>query len=295
MAAQQSHTTSRKIRIVCISDTHNHAPGEGFTLPKGDVLIHAGDLTNQGSRSELQKTARWLAETDFAAKIIVAGNHDLSLDPNYRLKHKEGWTVRPEDVEECRALIEGIPGVTYLRHESAEIERPNLGVSFRVFGSPFSEESLKQNWAFQYPRDDAEALWSKVPNDIDVLITHTPPAGHVDASKHWHEGGCPSLTRAIRRVRPVLHVCGHHHEGRGAEMVHWADGPEQADSVTVWEDPGAGNKKQSLFHATRFRTSPDASAGTAVVNASIMAKSWGQGSKAFNKPIVVDVELPRYV
>lgn len=292
MAAQRGGTTSSKIRIVCISDTHNHAPGEGYTLPKGDILIHAGDLTNQGSKSELQKTARWLAKADFAAKIIVAGNHDLSLDPNYGLKHKEGWTVKPEGVEKWRAMMEGMPGVTYLRHESAEIGLPNLGVSFRVFGSPFSAESLKQNWAFQYLQDDADALWSKVPDDTDVLITHTPPAGHVDTSKHWQEGGCPSLMQALRRVRPVLHVCGHHHEGQGAEMIHWAASPGQADSVTVWEDPGAGNKKQSLFDIARFRTSPGASAGTAVVNASIMAKSWGQGSKAFNKPIVVDVELP---
>ena len=31
---------------------------------------------------------------------------------------------------------------------------------------------------------------------------------------------------------------------------------------------------------------------TAAVNASIMAKSYGRGAKAFNKPVVVDVELP---
>ena len=46
-----------KVRIVCVSDTHNAAPGEGYTLPKGDVLIHAGDLTNQGSHAELSRIA----------------------------------------------------------------------------------------------------------------------------------------------------------------------------------------------------------------------------------------------
>lgn len=34
---------------MCISDTHNQT----MKLPKGDVLIHAGDLTNQGSFSEV--------------------------------------------------------------------------------------------------------------------------------------------------------------------------------------------------------------------------------------------------
>jgi predicted phosphodiesterase len=64
---------TRKTRIVCVSDTHNAIPGGPFQLPKGDVLIHAGDLTNQGSYSELQKTVLWLEEADFEAKIVVAG------------------------------------------------------------------------------------------------------------------------------------------------------------------------------------------------------------------------------
>jgi 3',5'-cyclic AMP phosphodiesterase CpdA len=63
-----------KVRIVCVSDTHNAAPGEGYTLPEGDVLIHAGDLTNQGSRSEMTKAVKWLAEANFEVKIVVAGS-----------------------------------------------------------------------------------------------------------------------------------------------------------------------------------------------------------------------------
>ena len=58
---------------MCISDTHNHGPGEGFTLPKGDVLIHAGDLTNQGSYNELKKALDWIGKADYAVKIVVAG------------------------------------------------------------------------------------------------------------------------------------------------------------------------------------------------------------------------------
>ncbi len=40
---------TRRTRIVCISDTHNAT----IKLPKGDVLIHAGDLTNKGGYSEV--------------------------------------------------------------------------------------------------------------------------------------------------------------------------------------------------------------------------------------------------
>jgi len=63
----------RKTRFVCISDTHNATPNGAFKLPKGDVLIHAGDMTNQGSLSELKKTIKWMEEADFEAKIVIAG------------------------------------------------------------------------------------------------------------------------------------------------------------------------------------------------------------------------------
>ena len=66
---------TRRTRFVCISDTHNACPGGAFRLPKGDVIIHAGDLTNQGTFSELKKTVDWLEEADFEKKIIVAGMH----------------------------------------------------------------------------------------------------------------------------------------------------------------------------------------------------------------------------
>ena len=65
----------RKTRFVCLSDTHNASPLNGaFKLPKGDVLVHAGDLTNQGSLSELRKTLDWIENADFEVKIVIAGS-----------------------------------------------------------------------------------------------------------------------------------------------------------------------------------------------------------------------------
>lgn len=64
----------RKTRFVCLSDTHNASPAEGaFKLPKGDVLIHAGDLTRQGTFAELRKTLDWIEQADCEIKIVIAG------------------------------------------------------------------------------------------------------------------------------------------------------------------------------------------------------------------------------
>ena len=70
----------RKTRFVCLSDTHNACPADGaFKLPKGDVLIHAGDLTRQGTFLELKKTLDWIEAADYEIKIVIAGIQLTSL------------------------------------------------------------------------------------------------------------------------------------------------------------------------------------------------------------------------
>ena len=49
-AAAPRPPRTRRTRFVCISDTHNCT----VKLPKGDVLIHCGDLTNMGSFTEVR-------------------------------------------------------------------------------------------------------------------------------------------------------------------------------------------------------------------------------------------------
>lgn len=73
----------QKTRFVCVSDTHGYTPSEaGFKLPAGDVLIHAGDLTNNGSLKELRRTLDWICKADFEIKIIVGGqSFDLFTRP----------------------------------------------------------------------------------------------------------------------------------------------------------------------------------------------------------------------
>jgi Icc-related predicted phosphoesterase len=279
-----STSRTEKIRIVCISDTHNAAPGEGYTLPEGDILIHAGDLTNNGQPSELIKALKWLREAKYDAKIVVAGNHDLALDEQYGNQSDEAMKLRRASRKDS--------GIIYLEHESVKVNVKGAEIS--IFGSPFSIAAGEKQWAFQYPANQAEKLWSAIPSDTAILVTHTPPIGYLDASEHWIRGGCPELLGALLRTKPLLHVCGHCHEERGGLVIRWEDEAEDERGVSGWRDPGAGNKKQSLFDLTKSRLGYALRAGeeTAIVNASIMAKSYGRGAKAFNKPVVVDVELP---
>lgn len=398
----QQSPRSRRIRFVCVSDTHNQTP----KLPKGDVLIHAGDLTNQGSFSEvipqvlplklpeckslmapkLSKTVHWLEKADFQAKIVIAGNHDITLDRQFYDCHgAQLHNQSPQSADRCLELLASSPSITYLNHSSATIDladHHSWRTSFTVFGSPYSPSI--GNWAFGYRSstsghvsgEDVQEegctadsttpspadLWSAIPLDTDIVVTHTPSFTHCDqAISKQRAMGCEDLRRALWRIRPKLAVCGHVHEGRGAERIQWdvlglSGSPYAEVGVETWKDPGAGpgNNKLCLVDLTArggnrpldndgsvvakecsadrdglnygCRQSEDATMSgptgsdvrgvggdpsktakcdmqalacrlgrkeTCVVNCAIAATNWPHvGGKRFNKPIVVDLDLP---
>jgi hypothetical protein len=88
-----SSSTSRikRISVVCISDTHNTKP----SLPDGDLLLHAGDLTQYGLFDELQAQLDWLNAQPHQHKIIIAGNHDLILDEVFVRLHPDRELDKP--------------------------------------------------------------------------------------------------------------------------------------------------------------------------------------------------------
>jgi Icc-related predicted phosphoesterase len=53
-----------------------------------------------------------------------------------------------------------------------------------------------------------------IPDDTDILITHTPPIGHGDLCCSGVRAGCVELLSTVQnRVKPKYHVFGHIHEG----------------------------------------------------------------------------------
>jgi predicted MPP superfamily phosphohydrolase len=77
-----------KTRLCLISDTHSTStfpaddPDHPYRrpLPSADILIHSGDLTSAGQIDEYQVTVQDLKDADAELKLVIAGNHDLSLD-----------------------------------------------------------------------------------------------------------------------------------------------------------------------------------------------------------------------
>jgi len=162
-------------------------------------------------------------------KIVIAGNHDMALDPKaYRASrlyraNSNGCeeaanimrkTKRRKKTQEEKSSNKGEadsdePAFIYLEDESVQVE------GYKFYGSPVTPTF--HNWAFMMDRGpDIRRAWEKIPEDTEVLITHGPPLGQGDRCKGGHRAGCMDLLHAVQqRVRPLYHIFGHVHEGYG--------------------------------------------------------------------------------
>jgi Icc-related predicted phosphoesterase len=193
------------MRITFISDTHTKHNQVTSSLPGGDVLIHAGDISSMGYRNEIQDFIKWFSGLEnYKHKIFIAGNHDW------------GFQTEPKATEH---LLELNPGCEYLQDNLFLIgdDTDDYEDMVKVWGSPWQPEFY--NWAFNLPRQGWElgVHWNQIPEDTEILITHGPPFGHLDTVKSnpTFNTGCELLRERVDVVRPKIHVFGHIHTGYG--------------------------------------------------------------------------------
>ena len=179
-------------RIVFISDTHTLH--DNLVLPKGDIIVHAGDVASRGSIPEVIDFLEWFSKLPYAYKIFIAGNHDFAFE-------------RYLDV--MTNLLQEFPDVIYLQDSAVTVD----GIKF--YGSPWQPEFY--NWAFNLPRGERLAeKWAMIPDDTDVLITHGPPATILDYTERDRINvGCVDSLKRVTEVKPKIHVFGHIHESYG--------------------------------------------------------------------------------
>lgn len=177
------------MRIVVISDTHNLHKGLGVL--RGDVLIHCGDGLNGFTQSarDLDELDEWFGRQEFDRIFCIGGNHDFELEA------RVGRRTRV------------LQNAEYLQDES----RHYGGLTF--YGAPWTPEL--EGWAFYLPYDAMRAKWELIPDQTDVLITHTPPMHVLDQNRHGRHCGCPELQRRLVDLKPRIHCFGHIHASAG--------------------------------------------------------------------------------
>ena len=204
------------VRVVCISDTHNRF--RELSIPEGDILIHAGDVTRRGYLDELKDFNQWLSSLPHKYKVVIGGNHELSFDS---VSKDENNKFQPDDQSEKNLDSDVFKNVLtnchYLEYSSIQI----LGL--KLYGFPSSIIHGQQKWAFQFERDSKEHKENinAIPDDTDILITHGPPYGVGDSNKEGINCGDLILMNDVEnRIKPFLHVFGHIHEDYGS----WTNG-----------------------------------------------------------------------
>jgi hypothetical protein len=173
---------------------------------------------------ELTKFRDFLLSLPHAHKIIVAGNHDITLDWEFYEKRGRNrfHPNTPQNAVECKALLADTPGITYLQDSGCEV----LGLN--IWGSPWQPEFC--DWAFNCERGAyIRKYWDLIPDKTDILVTHGPPFGHGDLTSNGTKVGCEDLMVKIKQVKPLVHVFGHIHEGYG---VTTADGTTFVNAST---------------------------------------------------------------
>ena len=88
-----------------------------------------------------------------------------------------------------------------------------LEEQIKIWGSPFTPEFM--NWAFMGTPSMLKLVWSQIPANLDVLITHGPPFQILDMTMDGCNAGCPLLLEKVKVLKPKYHIFGHIHECYG--------------------------------------------------------------------------------
>jgi len=191
------------MKIVHISDTHGlHCYVKPIPC---DLIIHTGDFSDIGEEEEVLDFFDWFNCYPAKYKVVIAGNHDRCFDRTLF------DNIIPEFViDQVVNFVELSQGCNfYLENGGCEIE------GIKIWGSPVTP-TFGKGWAFNVDRGlPIGNIWSAIPPDTDILLTHGPAYDMLDELEYGEKVGCKDLANFINNNRIKYHLTGHIHSGYG--------------------------------------------------------------------------------
>jgi Icc-related predicted phosphoesterase len=135
----------------------------------------------------------WYGRQRYGQVLCTGGNHDRRLE--------SVLARRPQPFRNAY----------FLKDELVEFR------GLKIFGSPWVPDLPRH--AFHKRPSALASLWAGIPCGIDILVTHTPPKGVLDASRGGQSLGCRALASEIGRIAPRLHCFGHVHASAGRQRI----------------------------------------------------------------------------
>jgi uncharacterized protein len=178
------------VKLLAFSDLHRDLDQAAQLVERSreaDVVIGAGDFASIHKGLEEAIDA---LEPIAVPTVLVPGNNET------------------EDA--LRTACENWEGATVLHGQGTEID----GTQFYGLGA--GVPITPWDWSFDLDDEQAAERLAGCPEGA-VLVIHSPPKGHCDASSGGDHLGSQAILEAIEAKRPRLAVCGHIHEAWGAE------------------------------------------------------------------------------
>lgn len=189
------------MKVVAISDVH--CKWNKLIIPECDLLISAGDYSFLGEPHVVKDFHKWFSKQPAKHKISLQGNHEKQVEKNFAISKQ--------------IAEEACPGIHFIDEGLVEVEGTKIWCSAIT---PFF-----CNWAWnRYPGDEIQKHWDRIPDGMDIVVTHGPVFGILDSLMNfngqkceWEEKhlGCPQLLKRVLEVKPKLHIGGHIHPGYG--------------------------------------------------------------------------------
>lgn len=184
--------------IYATSDIH-HTGIEDIDDKECGTIVLAGDFMEKAKHKEDIPDAEkwwderfipWCEDHKDQQIVIIGGNCDKWL---YYNRDKVEW---PKNVH-------------YLDDTETEVN------GMKVYGTSWCPHNM--NGAWEVDNEKLEEEFSKIPEGLDILITHVPPKGkgmELDKDTSFNDHfGSEALTKAILEKKPKLVLCGHIHTG----------------------------------------------------------------------------------
>lgn len=234
------------LTIIGMSDLHGYLPKD---LPKGNVLCICGDIVPLDYQRDTIESIAWLCTkffpwveaSPYEKVVFVAGNHDFVFQFLYTDQH--GNHRKPKRV--LKKLM--APAKLTLLDDSELIYK-----GYKFYGSPWIPDL--QNWAFYGDHNKLVERFNKIPENVDVLLTHCPPAVGLFGAVLQHgtyntyaQYGSDELRDAVYKKKPKLHIFGHVHSGQ--HLRETIEGTTYAN-VSIKDENYAPTYEPQIFKLT---------------------------------------------
>lgn len=196
-----------------MSDLHGNLPiypsdwwGD---LHECELLLICGDILPLNIQTNIPSSKKWLLEEfkpwaeslPVEQVMFIGGNHDF---------------VCERSKQDVYDMFTRNDKVTYLHNDYYDYISNQDSKTYRIAGTPYCK--IFGNWAFMLRNDNLRNKYNKLPDNIDVLISHDAPK--IKEIGVIHQGfqtgvdaGNAVLADVILEKKPKYCFCGHIHSG----------------------------------------------------------------------------------